>query len=104
MTLIHPVKNSDGTRYGWMYHCPGCKSAHVITDLWSFDGNRNAPTISPSVKVTYPGNPNALPQFPEWKTTRICHAFVEHGMIKFLDDSTHHLAGKTVKMVDLDKI
>lgn len=81
---------------GWRYWCPGCESMHVLpTDArgqsnghkWTFDGNVDAPTFSPSVHVV--GQ---------------CHSFVRAGRIEYLTDCTHALAGQTVDMVDLDKV
>lgn len=85
----------------WKFWCPGCDSAHVISDAWEVDAD--AGTISPSVLVysskhlinsdlegaalTAPENITTSPQ---------CHSFVTNGRIQFLGDSTHHLAGQTV--------
>lgn len=33
---------------------------------------------------------------------RICHCFVEGGMVRFLGDSTYHLAGQTVPVPEDD--
>lgn len=90
-----------------MFWCPGCKEAHGVSvqrpagqpgPLWTWDGNADRPTFSPSVLVRTgravdpafvpdPGDP------PE-----ICHSFVRDGQIQFLGDCTHELAGKTVPL------
>lgn len=85
---------------------------HVINSGWTFDGNYEAPTFSPSVLVTgrsftpagesayeawcAAGYPKPAPQF-ESADTR-CHSFVRGGRIEFLSDCTHRLAGQTVAM------
>lgn len=85
------IKAVDGG--GWRFHCPGCDSAHVITSAWECDGDLHRPTISPSVLVT-----GSLRAFELYGT---CHSFVRGGMIEFLGDCTHALAGQTVELPDL---
>lgn len=82
------------------FKCPGCGFFHVIRvegtgpgPLWSWNGNIENPTITPSILATYPwGDP------PVQKT---CHSFITDGCIRFLLDSTHHLAGLTVQLPDV---
>lgn len=73
--------------------CPGCEQAHRITtgrDGWTWDGDFEAPTFSPSVLCTIRGeNPSR------------CHCFVRAGQIQFLNDCTHELAGQTVAVPEL---
>lgn len=80
---------------GWRHYCPGCKWMHVIpTDpraqpnghKWTFDGNIDAPTFSPSI--------NLVGQ---------CHSFITDGRIQYLGDCTHELAGQTVNLVPMPK-
>jgi len=87
---------------------------HVVDSGWTFNGDYDRPTFSPSVLVT--GGHHAK----EWKagdscwctfnekhpglTTFVCsrcHSFVKAGQIEFLADSTHALAGKTVPLESL---
>lgn len=94
------LRGSEGG--GLLFFCPGCRTVHGIKygngpgPRWSYNGNPEAPTFSPSVLVqtgravdpsfeAQPGDP------PE-----ICHSFVTDGRIQFLSDSTHALAGQTV--------
>lgn len=100
------------------FWCPGCEGMHVVTSGWTFDGNYDAPTFSPSVLVTSghyvqrempPGADRecwctynaAHPDEPSKFRCTICHSFVRNGNIKFLGDSTHALAGKTVALAPL---
>lgn len=88
---------------GIAFWCPGCDKAHrVRTDgpggmfnqgKWEWDGNIEAPTINPSIKVqtTFIG------------ASVICHSFVKAGQIQFLGDCTHKLAGQTVPLPDWPK-
>lgn len=84
-----------------LFWCPGCDSVHRINvegdqPLWSWDGDVNNPTFSPSILVTYSGSDagqeDALPER--------CHSFVRAGQIEFLGDSTHALSGQTVSIPD----
>lgn len=80
----------------WRHWCPGCKGMHVIpTDAraqqnghkWTFNGDMERPTFSPSI--------NLVGQ---------CHYFIRNGMIEFCSDSKHELAGHTVQMVELESL
>jgi len=55
---------------------------------WTWNGDLDAPTFSPSVLVTMPMATH----------THRCHSFVEAGTVRFLDDCTHALAGRTVAL------
>jgi hypothetical protein len=80
----------DAQRTGISFWCPGCDRAHMVTTggpgAWSWDGNVDAPTISPSIKVEAPPS--------------VCHSFVRQGQIEFLGDCTHPLAGQRVQLPD----
>lgn len=79
-----------------MFHCPGCDAPHSVNvgegsvPRWGWNGSGDAPTFTPSLKVTWPANPNAAEEFKEWRTERVCHSFVTDGRIQFLDDSSKH--------------
>jgi hypothetical protein len=94
----------------WLW-CPACDDAHRIvvgtTDSWSWDGNEDAPTISPSIlvrgvqwaqgsKFLRPGHPGV----PTGGQT-VCHSFIVAGVWQFLGDCTHALVGHQVPMVEL---
>lgn len=92
-----------GIAYGIAYWCPGCDGAHVVYyerpgagPVWTWDGDVDAPTISPSVLVTYDGADAGEPDAPPSR----CHHFVRAGRVEFLADCTHPLAGKTVDLPD----
>ena len=82
---------SDGSH---AFYCPGCKGPHRLTSGWSFDGNYDRPTFSPSVLVTYDGADVGDDDAPPKR----CHSFVRSGRIEFLPDCTHSLAGQTVDL------
>lgn len=104
MSKLIPVSNRNGELYGYAHWCPGCKHAHVFHTIkasdsapcWTFDGNMEMPTFSPSMREFYPEmkNPDGSVRRPE-KT--LCHYFLKDGEIEFLNDSTcHDLRGKIV--------
>ena len=77
-----------------MFKCPGCDKIHSITEIiWEFNGDLKKPTIKPSIKSTWVDNQD---------NTDICHSFVTNGEIRFLNDSTHDLAGQTVKLFPIN--
>lgn len=88
------VKATDDGAY--LFECPGCECMHMVyvdranRPVWSFNGDKDAPTFSPSILVT-----------SSWmdKPT-ICHSFVRDGKIEFLSDCTHKLKGQTVGIPD----
>lgn len=86
---------SEGTL--WVsYDCPGCGLNHNIptgrakSPSWSFNGDVERPTLSPSILATQEYGPE--------RTKRICHHFVREGMIEFLSDCTHKMAGVTLPL------
>lgn len=80
---------------GFAHWCPGCEEAHVVWHkqgsrggiTWSYDGNAEAPTTKPSIRL-----------FDENGT--ICHYFLIGGKIEFCGDCRHQLSGKTVDLPD----
>lgn len=56
---------------------------------WSFNGDYESPTFSPSLLVN-PGDKYSQ-----------CHLFVTNGQIQYCNDSFHQLSGKTIPMVDI---
>ncbi len=87
---------SDGTA-GFTYWCQGCDGLHgVRTDgpgAWGFNGNVERPTFTPSVLTTWNEGPDHI--------EKRCHTFVRDGMVQFLGDCTHVLAGQTLPLPDL---
>lgn len=85
------------------FRCPGCERKHVIqvgegrAPRWSFDGNFDRPTFSPSILVTYPGPDAGQDGAPP----AVCHSFVTDGQVRFLNDCTHALAGQTVPLAPM---
>lgn len=98
---------------GWyVINCPAC-GEHVIAvnppfsngAAWSFNNNFDKPTFSPSLvvrtgKMVDPNHPMSPDTMGE-RYNRICHSFIRNGMIQFLSDCTHELAGQTVPLLDV---
>lgn len=97
-----------------IFDCPGCGFGHMIRvgdgegPRWSWNGSMDAPTFSPSVLL------RGVEQLTEEEvqiveaggkvTPRplVCHSFVTEGKIRFLEDSTHKLAGQTVDLPEVE--
>lgn len=110
------LRSIEGGRLG--FWCPGCQEMHMVgtgPGGWTWNGNKDRPTFSPSVLVTC-GHyaPGHKPGGRCWCTfdaeqvakgkepgpfkCHRCHSFVRDGQIQFLGDCTHALAGKTVPL------
>ncbi len=91
---------------GYAHYCPACEEMHAFAvdtpfrngAQWSFDGNLDAPTFSPSVNITtgpYPSDDEKAGR------TDVCHYFLKAGQLQFLGDCTHALRGQTVPLPEL---
>lgn len=83
---------------GYAHWCPGCEEMHYISasdpqskrPQWSFNGDIENPTFSPSMKLSKKGVVH-------------CHYFLRDGKLQFLRDCTHDFAGKTIPLPELPK-
>ena len=97
-------KKLRDTENGLVFWCPGCDGAHRVPigtgpgPRWTWNGDADRPTISPSVLVSYSGRDAGIDGAPP----AICHSVVTDGRIQFCGDSTHALAGHTVDLPDFD--
>jgi hypothetical protein len=72
------------------FHCPGCGREHCVkVPNWTFNGDYERPTFSPSVLY----NPDVV--------AHRCHFFVRDGQIEYLEDCHHRLRGRTVPMLPI---
>ena len=89
--------------------CPGCEEVHSIPDSWTFNGNVECPTFSPSVRIT---GKRTVKVDGKWDGGWVrdaegnpldycCHYILTAGQLQFCADSTHALAGKTVPLPQL---
>lgn len=72
--------NDDG---GIFFFCPGCEYAHKINTTWEWNKDKVKPTFSPSILVT---------------GRHRCHSYVRDGIIDFLSDCDHKLAGQKIPL------
>lgn len=93
---------------GFVHWCPGCDGAHVIwternegsfRPIWSWDGNVDAPTVTPSVRNFTTNGRDGKP-LPDGQERTLCHYFLKAGNIEFCGDCEHALSGKTVPLPD----
>lgn len=103
VAALRHVEDHGDTYDTLVIWCPGCAygrdagGLHMLPvtgdaskrPTWTWDGDLDAPTLSPSI-LTY-----ASGEQPR------CHSFLRAGVWEFLDDSTHALAGHRVPMVPL---
>jgi hypothetical protein len=81
--------------------CPGCNGPHTIivkplnANGWEWNQDSEKPTFTPSIKVTGYND--------EEKINFCCHSVITDGKIRFEDDCTHWLKGKTVELPDWDE-
>lgn len=95
------VLKQDGSLYGHMIRCPACTKfaegkeywdgLHFLHAYeggrgWSFNGDLEKPTFSPSLLVY------ASPVQPR------CHSFITDGRIAYQSDCDHASAGKTEEL------
>ena len=81
---------------GQIFYCPGCEDPHAVNTVpngprWTYNGDPDSPTFSPSIKVTEMWWENK-----KQVADKVCHSFVKNGRIQFLPDCTHKMAGQTV--------
>ena len=91
---------------GFTHWCPGCEEMHRLPGSWTFDGNLEKPTFTPSFK--HEGIQRAFVDGKwtgEWvRDTNgntvpfICHYILTAGVLNFCGDGTHALAGKSVPL------
>lgn len=82
----------------YMWYCPACEEMQPLPDSWTFDGNLELPTFSPSFKHEWDQGPLDPRRKPGHY---ICHYIVTNGQVAYCSDSTHALAGQTIPMPDL---
>lgn len=91
-----------------IFWCPGCNTHHCVNKGWSFNGDFERPTFSPSILVrgSVPMTEEEMDRAYNGESIQlkplICHSFVRDGNIEYLSDCTHELSGKTIPMEDIE--
>lgn len=95
MVATRIVKNGepwDGQLHWWFW-CPGCDELHgYTTPRWTRTGTDDEPTFLPSLLCTFGKDNN-----------KRCHIYLRKGVIDFLSDCTHALAGTKVPLPEPPK-
>src|SRR5690242_17057891 len=94
------------------YWCPACRCAHTIDSRWTIEGTPERPTLKGSVLTEHFRMPEPDPatgdyaKGPDGKylvgadgkllggKRIVCHSLVVDGMIQYLADCTHEMAGR----------
>lgn len=90
-----PKVSDFGGQY--YFYCPACNAGHSFNtdpkrpNVWQFNGDLVKPTFTPSLLIRFADDDGA------GDAVR-CHSFVTDGKIKYLNDCSHAMAGKTVEM------
>ena len=85
----------DGSKQYWFW-CPGCDMWHAYRVFagkkagkgWTFNGDVENPTFTPSLKVSL-------------DVGKVCHLHLKAGRLIFLGDCYHELKGKTMDLPDI---
>lgn len=94
MAKVIECRNNEGPELrGYGIWCPACRTIHHFPkDRWTFNGDMEKPTFSPSMLIRgYLGPDNY----------GTCHSFVRDGKIIYCGDCTHSLKGQTVDLPDV---
>jgi hypothetical protein len=101
MPKVKKIEMRGKGDWAYMLECPGCGHHHAVwtkesnfpdTPTWDFNGDFEKPTFNPSLLV----------RIPDKDKMQICHSFIRDGKIQFLSDCSHHLAGKTVDLPEIE--
>lgn len=107
ITQLHQVEYLGNHYQSIALWCPGCASVrhsghglHLLpvsgdvppgVPRWDFDGNLDAPTLTPSI----------LTRIRRADGEFVCHSFLRNGVWEYLSDSTHAYSGQSVPAVPL---
>ena len=87
-TKLIALRDGGGEIAGYKFWCPGCNERHSYATkgdvTWDFNGNVNSPTFTPSLL------------YPDGR----CHLYLTDGVIHFLQDCSHPLAGQSIPLPD----
>lgn len=89
MSKVAPIHNKDGSLHGYAAHCPACGWSHLFDSRWSFNGDLEKPTFSPSMLVY--GVPGYRGR---------CHSFLKNGIWEYLSDCEHKLKDQHIPVPD----
>jgi len=106
------VKLHDERSGSYMFRCPAGHFHYINTKIpngqkakWTFNGNFEFPTFTPSVneKTGYFVDPETKGD-EDWlrDNSYHCHFIITDGKIHFCADCSHGLAGQTVELPEME--
>lgn len=114
MAKLKRWKFSDGRFCGWAHWCPACEEAHEYYvdlptgkgDQWTFNGNQEKPTFSPSMNISWGYMvdgiaPETKAYYEQRRNGGRCHYNIDDGVITYHGDCTHAMKGQKVPLPDL---
>jgi len=108
-TKLKWISENEGKLVFW---CAGCKSLHYVwvkpngnRPCWTWNQDGEKPTFTPLILLEgfhdpTDDNKNIENGIYEWKPMRY-HSFITDGMIRYLSDCNHDLAGQTIPLTQL---
>lgn len=101
MAKVKKIEMRGSGDWAFMFECPGCGHHHAVWTKesnwpdgakWDFNEDIEKPTFNPSLLV----------RIPYKLEMKVCHSFIRDGKIQYLSDCTHHLAGQTIELPEID--
>lgn len=100
-------ENDDLCGESYWFWCNGCETHHAFrtrkfegetksdgktpAPVWTFNGNLEKPSFAPSLLYKWSHEGKDV----------VCHLFLRDGILEYLSDCTHKLAGKRVPLGEL---
>jgi hypothetical protein len=88
---LKPCVDGNDNLWGYAFFCVGCEHAHVFSiagnKIWTFDGNVEMPTFTPSL----------LNDSPDQR----CHLNLTKGKIQYHLDCSHDMKGKLIDLPEM---
>ena len=83
--------SNPGSMTGCLIQCPACDDLHGLDERFTWNGDTEKPTFTPSLRVT--------------RTIKgiqsLCHSIITAGEIHYQPDSTHAFANQTLALPDV---
>lgn len=106
MTMAQVSATLRRVQGGYAHWCPACEEMHRLPDGWTFDGNLDQPTFSPS--FLHSGLKREIVD-GRWTGAwvrdlagepikSVCHYILTAGVLNFCGDCTHAFAGRSVPL------
>lgn len=101
------LRRSSG---GYAWFCRACNQGHPLPSGWTFNGDLEKPTFSPSFR--HAGKKTTRNERGEWTgdwvrdadgnpVDEVCHYILTDGIVNYCSDCTHDMAGQSVPLPDL---